>query len=85
MMAEDTRRVEDLISLILECTLKQREEPRGCSLRCSRSQGHLGRGPDGFTKFRPTEPELDFGSGSAPILNFGPVLGPVHQSSEPNW
>ena len=36
--------------------------------------GSLGSG-------RPPNLELDFRSGSAPMPNFGPDLGPVHQSS----
>ena len=39
--------------------------------------GSLGSG-------QPPNPELDFGSGSAPMLNSGPDLGPVHQSSGPD-
>ena len=42
-------------------------------------------GPDRFAGLgQPPNPELDFGSGSAPMLNFGPDLGPVHQSSGPD-
>ena len=41
----------------------------------------FGFGPslDGFARFsQPPEPELDFGSGSALMPNFGPDLGLVH-------
>ena len=36
-------------------------------------------------RFGPSpNPEPDFGSGSAPMLNFGPDQGPVHQGSGPD-
>ena len=53
-----------------------RDSPSGLGSDRVRT-GSLGSG-------QPLNPELDFGSGSAPMLNFGPDLGLVHQSSGPD-